>query len=176
MGVSCIVCHRFGACKSISACEHGDGRESVAKRHRGMDLQEAEVEDAVSIPITTFNPDIPQSNIGEFDSEIRDPSVPDGWKYVGSLYEQAAFDQYLRNNHKVVLWEFIRMFGVAATNAAHSEFEHSCGHHLDNWWNRRQSVPEASRKREAEPDLGPQVRRRRLTGKQGTPFGMYEEP
>ena len=68
------------------------------------------------------------------------------------------------------------MFGVAATNAAHHEFEHSCGHHWDSWRNRRQSVHEPSRKREAEPDLGPQVRRRRLTGKQGTPFGMYEEP
>jgi hypothetical protein len=178
LGVSCTVCHRFGACKSISACNKG--RESEAKRHKGMDFQEAEVEGACSIPSDTFNSNISQSNIGEFDSEIRNPSVPDGWQYVGTLYEQALFDQYLRTEHKMGLWEFIRMFGVAATNAAHDEFEHSCGHHLDNWWNKRQSVHETSKKREAEqeaePDLGPQVKRRRLTGKQKTPFGMYEEP
>jgi len=145
-----------------------------------VDFQEAVEVEAVNIPVNTFNPSSSQSNVGGFDSEIRDPSVPDGWQYVGTLYEQALFDQYLRTEHKMGLWEFIRMFGVAATNAAHDEFEHSCGHHLDNGWHQRQSVHEASKKREAEqeaePDLGPQVKRRRLTGKQKTPFGMYEEP
>ena len=176
-GVSCTVCHRFGACKSSSAYT---GRESVAKRHKGLDFQEAEAEGACSIQGDTFNPNTPESNIGDFDSDIRNPSVPDGWQYVGTLYEQALFDQFLRTEHKLGLWEFIRKFGVAATNAAHDEFEHSCGHHLDNWWIKRQSVPETSKKREAERDAeqdwGPQVRRRRLTGKQKTPFGMYEEP
>ena len=174
-GVSCTVCHRFGACKSISAC--GKGRESEAKRHKGMDFQEAEVEGAGSIPSDTFNSNSSQSNNGEFEAEIRNPSVPDGWQYVGSFYEQALFDQYLRTEHRMGLGEFIRMFGVEATNAAHDEFEHSCGHHLDNWWNKRQSVHEASSKREvereAEPDLGTQVKKRRLTGKQVAPFGLF---
>ena len=36
---------------------------------------------------------------------------------------------------------------------------------------------EASRKREAEEaDGGPQAKRRKLTGKQRAPFGMYDEP
>ena len=72
------------------------------------------------------------------------------------------------------------MFGVAATNAAHDEFEHSCGHHLDEWWSKRQSVHGTSKKREAEQEagaeLGPQVARRRLTGKQRAPFGMFDKP
>ena len=69
------------------------------------------------------------------------------------------------------------MFGVAATIAARSEFEHSGGHHLENWWNRQQPMQEASRKREAEEaDGGPQAKRQKLTGKQRAPVGMYDEP
>ena len=142
-----------------------------------MDFQEAEVEGAGSIPSDTLKSNSTQSNNGEFEVEIRNQSMPDGWQFVGSLYEQALFDQHLRTEHKMGLWEFIRMFGVEATNAALDEFEHSCGHHLDNWWNKRQSVHEASSKREVEreakPDLGTQVKKRRLTGKQAAPLDLF---
>jgi len=121
-------------------------------------------------------------NVSFTPSQDDGPTIPEGWSFEGSLYEQALFDQFLRDEHEMGVGDYIRIFGVAATNAAHDLFEHNCGYHLDTWWNRRQLEQSGKVHKPGQEgdctntEVDPGVKRRRLTGKQKTPFGMYEEP
>jgi hypothetical protein len=124
----------------------------------------------------TFEPSNSHTNVGEFDSETRDPSVPDGYIFVGALYEQALFDQFLRTEHRVGLWDFIRSFGMDATNAAYGEFEHSCGHLLNTGGQQKQSTREPPcNSSSVVTSSGNHQARRRLSGKQGAPAGTRSE-
>ena len=124
----------------------------------------------------TFEPSNSHTNVGEFDSETRGPSVPDGYIFVGALYEQALFDQFLRTEHRVGLWDFIRSFGMDATNAAYGEFEYSCGHLLNTGGRQKQSTREPPcNSSSVVTSSGNHQARRRLNGKQGAPVGTRSE-
>ena len=148
-GTACSTCQRFGPCRAVEASQP---EEPDAKRQKqstlggaskDIDWNPGVVEDSLADEFERAFDSVQTSEIitGEEASiHIQHiPSLPpeansisacgkEGWELGGSLHEQALLDQYLRESHGLGLWDFIRKWGVEATNHQQSKFMHSCDH------------------------------------------------
>ena len=145
------------AVEAISACRKGERREPEPKR---------QCVEGAAISACDRDGRHSDSEEGNFDTDIRNPLLPEGVSMDVSVHEQLLFDQFLRDEHNYGLWEFLKMHGVEATNASHAIFFHSCGHLLGGRAEVEPSVPEAPTPR-------------RMRGKQVAPVGFagtFEQP